>query len=209
MPGGESLIEVSAVGEVSVAPDRLGISIGVRVSRPQPGAALEDLSARIAALQAVLDALAVPPEDRQTSELNLHPDRPGRTEELEHVASSSFEIMVNDFDMATAVLARAADVVGDALTVSGLRWTVNDPTAALRAARHQAVATATATAQQLAEDAGVTLGPIRFIREPPSGGQPARVKFFGAAQRSRGGGPALEAGESRLSVAVEMAWTVA
>lgn len=207
MQPGERTVTVVTTGEAAVTPDRLRLSLGVQVRRDRPGDALEALSSRVTALDQVLDQLGIPTSDRQTSELTLHPEwreRRDRSARPEHVASSGFAVTVADFSTGAELLARAADAVGDTLTVGGLEWLVADADTARQEARRRAVTDATATARQLAADAGRQLGPLRSISEPPADGPQRGVTISRAMAAA--GGPALEAGQRQVRVTVEMAW---
>lgn len=195
-----------ATGESAVVPDRLEIVLGISLARLLPGEALAELSTRLNALGGVLEEFAVPVGDRRTSELSLKLERT-KEQDLLHRASSSVTVTMANFDAAADLVAAAGEAVSDGLIVRGLAWLVSDPTAGLEEARQAAVASGTRTASQLADAAGVTLGRLRSVREPPSGG----TGWVAAAAAEKGGGrrsARLDAGESTIRVTVEMSWDI-
>jgi len=81
---------------------------------------------------------------------------------------------------------------------------VSDPANGLEEARRAAVESATDRARQLVVAAGVTLGPLRSLREPA--GEGGGLRGFAASASAR---PArLDAGESVLTVSVGMTWAI-
>jgi uncharacterized protein YggE len=179
----------------------------VTVARATPGEALADLSERTAALGTVLDAAGIPAEDRQTSDLSLHPDH-GERSHAAHRASSSVTVTVADFELAARLVGQAGQAVGDALTVSNLRWQAIDIDKAQRAARRLAVDAATDIARQLADAAGVTLAEPRSVCEPPAG-QPVSHRLSSRGGQARLTSIQLNPGDSDISVAIEAIWNIA
>jgi hypothetical protein len=209
VPEGRS-ITVQSAGQVRVKPDRLQVVLGVSLARSDPGEALAALSERLNLLAETLDQAGVPALDRRTTDLSLQPEwnRRGEGEGAgEHRGSASITVTVADFALASRLVADAGGAIGDSLTVSGLKWLVADPAPARVEARRAAVEDATTIARQLAADAGVTLGPLRSILEPP-GAAVGPGRLLARRRSGQASAPRLEEGETVESVAVEMTWDI-
>jgi uncharacterized protein YggE len=85
------------------------------------------------------------------------------TGEITYIVDNSVLVTVRDLSQIGELL--DAVVEAGANSVSGIRFDVDDKTAALSEARKAAVQSAQAKAQELAEAAGVTLGPVQTINE--------------------------------------------
>jgi uncharacterized protein YggE len=117
------------------------------------------------------------------------------------------ELRIRRLDDAGAVLDAA--VAAGAGLVQALRFTLADPAVAEGQARAQAVRDAALRARQLAEAAGVGLGPLLSLTE---GGAEAEPRMFGyvsgRASPSAAPGP-LEAGQLEVVITVESRYRLA
>jgi uncharacterized protein YggE len=208
MPDSPSEIIVTGLGQVGVTPDRVQVHLGVNVQADRPADALAEASELGGRLIEVLDDAGIPPTERQTSQLSLQPrygPTPGAV--TGHHASYIFTVTLTDLNTATAIIARAADTLGENLAIHYLGWLIKDRAEPLAQARRIAVDDAIEKARQIAGAAGVTLGKVRSIVEAsPFDGQPM-VHFAGAgfaapAARPPMPPPPLEAGQSQVATAV-------
>ena len=198
-------LAVRGTGEVSVVPDAAEIRSGVTTQAATASRALADNSAAMAEILAGLEAAGVATADIQTGRFDISPvfsrdegqgPRPIGTRVVNQVT-----VVVRDLDRLGVVL---DDMVGrGADTVSGLRLFVADDSAARRAAREAAVADAMATAQVLADAAGVTLGPIVSLTE---GGGVVPVPAFEA--RALASAVPIAVGEQTIQASVNMVFVI-
>lgn len=159
---------VAGEGRVTVRPDMAWVSLGVVKEARIASDALNGMSAALAAVVAGFEAAGIAPEDMQTSQLSLRPrysypnsGGPARLDGF--TASSTIEIRVRDLDKLGAVLDAA---VGDgANELGGIRFDLNDRSAAMNSAREAAVADARARAALYAGAAGVDLGALLSFSE--------------------------------------------
>ena len=177
------MIETTGVGRVAVTANRLRLALGVEARAPGAADALQALWTRLAALQRVLDEHAVAATDRQTSSLSLGEAFRNDGAPAGYQAACQVSVTLADTDRAVACLDALLAAVGDAVRLHHTAW-VTDP------------------ARQLARAAGVTLGPLRLLREGAAGAPPPFPDALMAA-RALSSMPAMEAGETLLTVVVE------
>ena len=173
-------ISVDATGTVRVKPDTATVNLGVQAER---ATAQEALAAAGTAAQGVIDALkasGISEDDIATTDLSLWPrtDDDGKAI-VGYTASNSVNATIRDLDKAGATIDAATKAAGDDARVNGISFSVSDPTAAAGEARAQAVARAKVQAEELAEAAGVEVGPVEQI---------ATVSYDAPAPMSSAGG---------------------
>lgn len=157
---------VNGTGLVYLTPDIAYINIGVHTETPT---AAEAVTANNKQTQLVVDALkeaGVDAKDIRTSNFSIWPNtqfdpqtnaRLGTT----YVVDNTVFVTVRKLDNLGALLDAA--VKAGANNVNSIQFDVADKTASIKQARDQAVKDAKAQAQELAQAAGVTLGPLQNI----------------------------------------------
>lgn len=161
-------ISVTGEGRVDGAPDMATISLGVTTQDKTAGAAMAANSDGVAAVLANLTAAGIAARDIQTTGLSLNPVwssyDSGPVQKIEgYVAANMVTVRVRALDTLGTVLDAA--VKDGANTLNGLTFGLADPVPAMDSARALAVADAQRKAAQLAQAAGVTLGPVLSISE--------------------------------------------
>lgn len=166
-------ITVTGEGEVLGAPDMATITMGAIGEGATARDALSQVSTKVRALLARLEAEGIEARDIQTSGLSLSPrwkhpkNAAPRIEGFQ--ASNMVTVRVRDLDKLGAVL---DGVVSDgANQFHGLQFGLSEPRPALDEARRRAVRDGRAKAELLAEAAGVALGPLVMMSEV-GGGRP-------------------------------------
>ena len=204
-------ITVTGEGRVDARPDMATITLGVTTQGDTAAAALSENSARLAAVLTQLKAAGVAERDLQTSGLSLGPRmdyyRDGQPPKVVgYEATNQVTVRVRDLAALGGILDAA---VGDgANTFHGLSFGLADTTAALDAARVNAVAEAGRKAAMIAEAAGARLGPVLAIAE--SGGMTDPVPMYrrGAVAMAAEAVP-VEGGEVSYTINVTMTWELA
>lgn len=196
---------VTGQGTAHGIPDRCLIHLALNAMADTAASALDqvaDLATR--AIQALRDR-GVEPNDIQTANISLG-DFHEKQRVTARVASYSLVIKIRSLEEAGPVLASLSGVAGDSLQVQRMQLAVSDPQVLQASARRDAVADATARANQLAEAAGVSLGPILEIRE----GQVASDQRFGArgVAFAASSSMPLEPGEVTSTVAVTVTYSI-
>jgi uncharacterized protein len=199
-------ITALGTGSATVTPDTATVVLGVETRDANAAAALAASSERAAAVIGVLEGAGVVPGDIRTSRLAILPTRAPESDRITgYEVTNQVTATLRDVTAAGTVIDAAAAAAGDAVRVQDISFSVADESAAKATARADAVRRAVAQAEQLAEAAGVGLGPIRSIVEVP-GAQPVPYRAEAAdAQRA----VPVEPGTQELSVAVEVVHGIA
>lgn len=205
------VITTSGIGTVEAPPDLATIRIGVTHEARIASEALDMTSDSMRRILARLSDQGIEARDMQTSGLSLQPvwsrsaNTPNEPRKITgFVARNGLSLRVRNLGDLGAIL---DTVVQDgANTFEGLSFSIADTDAAMEKARAEAVKTAMRKAQQLAQAAGITLGPIQSISE--SGGAPRPVMMEMATARMASDVP-VATGEVSLSAQVTMVFSIA
>jgi uncharacterized protein YggE len=177
-----TLLEVSATGRVSRAPDQAVIRAGVVTQAATAAAATQENAARMAQVIASLKSAGIQPRDLSTSNVSLQPQYRYADNQPPVVtgyqASNSVSVKFRDIARSGAVL--DALVKAGANQIDGPALSLSQPDAALDAARADAVARAKARAALYAQAAGLRVERIVSISEAGEndGGQPQPPVMF-------------------------------
>ncbi|OZM78579.1 SIMPL domain-containing protein [Pseudonocardia sp. MH-G8] len=202
-PGAPEAAGITArgTGVATATPDTATVVLGVETRDANAAGALAANSERASAVLGVLEGAGVARADIRTSRLAIQPSRAPESDRITgYEVTNQVTATLHDVAGAGALIDAAAAAAGDAVRVQDISFSVADETAAKTAARADAVRQAIAQAEQLAQAAGVDLGPIRSIVELP-GSQP--VPYRAEAADARQAVP-VEPGTQELSVAVEV-----
>lgn len=200
-------ITAQGVGTVSGSPDTMTIVIGVQTRGDTARAALDTNNERATALLEVLKGAGVAPADLRTSQLSINP-----TYDQQGVRITGYEVAnqvtatVRDIAAAGGLLDAAGQAAGDAVRVQHLGFSIDDDSEPRARARADAVRQAQAQAQQLAEAAGVALGPVQRITEVVADGPdpyPYAARDTAAAQLAP-----VEPGTQEIGVRVEVVYGI-
>jgi uncharacterized protein len=199
-------IAARATGTVVATPDTATVVLGVQTRDRSATAALTANSEQAAAVIGVLEGAGVAPADIRTSRLTVYPTTAPESGRITgYEVSNQVTATLRDIAAAGAVIDQAAAAAGDAIRVQQIEFSVADESAARAQARADAVRRALAQAQQLAEAAGVELGPVRsiveLVGEPP-------VPYRAEADVAQQAVP-LEPGTQELAVTVEVVHGIA
>lgn len=213
---GPATISVSGRGEVTAAPDMAEVTSGVITDAKTARAALSANTTAMAALMKALKAADIAPADIQTSGFSVapqyvYPKNPDAEGERRPPTISGYEVRntvavrVRNLAGLGAVLDNMVSV--GANSVSGISFSVADPSALLTKARQAAFANARQKATTYAHAAGIELGPIASIREnqSPVGPRPQMFK----AMAARSAPVPVAAGELTYDVDVAVSWRIA
>ena len=164
-------ISVSGMGEVTGAPDTVEIDLGVSVLGETVDEATATAAERGEALIAALTSNGVARDDITTTDYSIYPEYDySRSQErlLGYRVNNTVRAKVRDMGSIGSVLDAASAAAGDEARVSGLRFSIEDNTELVSAAREAAWEDALAKATQLAELSGQTLGAATSITETVS-----------------------------------------
>ena len=199
----ERTITTIGTGRVTVAANRLRLSLGVEARADGAARALQGLWSSLDALQRVLDEHGVATADRQTASLALHEVFRNDGTPDSYQASCQVTATLGDAASASTVLDAVITTVGDGIRLHGTAWVADASALAVSAARQSAVADAIDQAHQLAIAARVQLGEIVAMREPVGAGAPAPFAAGPMSMRATAP-PRFDPGESTLTIVVEV-----
>jgi len=202
-------VSVSGHGDVNVPPDTASVTVGVDVIAPTLAEAQTQATTQAEAVIEALKAAGIADEDIQTDYFSVNILR-DYSENADPTLITGFEI-VNQLRVTVRDTASLGDLLDEVVTagansIYGVSFYVDDQTAAASEARIAAVADARTKAEELADAAGMTLGPVVAIAE---GVAPVISPMYGMA---RGGGMAMdaavpvEAGSSTVAVDVTVTY---
>ncbi len=206
----ERRISVSGTGTALAEPDMATITLGVTNQHAQASAAMEATSSAVSLILKRLDEMGLDARDIQTRDLSLNPVWSGRGQSNEapqiagFTASNRVFVRVRDLDnLGTIMDAVIRDGAND---FGGLSFGVQDPKPLTEKARADAVAEAKSKAEQLAQAAGVTLGPVVSINDQGGGVRP--VAQMREMAMSDAGGVPVAGGEISVSVNISMEFEI-
>lgn len=202
-------ITVTGEGRVESAPDMATITLGVQTQGATAAKALAANSAQLAAVLERLKASGIAERDLQTSGLTLGPQmdysrqgQPPRV--IGYEVSNMLTVRVRDLSLLGGVLDQA--VSDGANTFHGLNFGLADPSAALDAARVQAVTEAKRKAAMMAGAAGARLGAVLDMAE--QGGMIDPRPMFRSAVAMEAAAVPVQGGEVSYSVSVTVSWAL-
>ncbi len=205
-------ITVVGDGIVSIQPDVARANIGVEVL----GASVDDAAAENSQITeqvlAALKEMGIAPEDIQTSGYSVFSERysPDGTPstEVQYRVTNTVNVLIRDLTQVGDVL--DTSIMAGANNIYGVEFLLDDPTAARSEARGMAVNNAEATANELAELAGVAVGPIVSISEVigNNGGMYSNQFAQFSTAEGRGGGldTPIEPGQLRLTMQLQVTY---
>lgn len=167
-PAAPETVSVSGTGRVELTPDRAAFTVGVQTVAPTVAAALQENNTRVAAIIAALKRLGAVDRDIRTSQMSIYPQQdhqpPSRLPRITGYQVSNSVTVTRDDPAAVGKFLQAAVDAG-ANSVSGVGFTVSDPTRGRETALRAAVADARAKAEVLAQAAGRSIGRALTISE--------------------------------------------
>lgn len=209
-------VTMRGVGEASVVPDQVVFDVSVRVVRDDLTTALDDAGATLDRVLARLEALGVPRRDVETTGLDMRPvytyvdNAPPILRGYR--VSQSVAVLVRELPDAGAAITAVVDEGGNTVRVSDIGLRVGDPEPAVDEARDDAVAAATAKAEQYAAATGQELGAVVTLVEvqPESvESQISRDQLAYDAVPAAAKAVPIRAGRSALDVTVQVVWELA
>ncbi|MDT7538212.1 MAG: uncharacterized protein QOI82_1797 [Actinomycetota bacterium] len=207
-------ITAQGTGKVTGIPDVLSVSLAIHTEGDTANGTLQENSLRT---QQMLDATkeaGVDPKDVQTVNVSVGPrfdfTNPNRPRIIGYSADNSFVVKLRDLTKAGSTIDGLSSLAGDFLQVQGIGYSIDDSTELLTTARADAVQRAATQAKQLADAAGVTLGPVRSITEVPqnTGPFPTALAASGAASDQASIPVPFAPGSEQLSLTVTVVYDI-
>jgi uncharacterized protein YggE len=197
-------ISVAGEGTANVAPDLAVVQAGVTTQGKTARAASEANSAAMAKVHAALDTSGIAERDIQTAQFSIRPIYDSRRDGDNRITNFQASNQVTVRVRALSKLAEVLDqmIAAGANDISGIHFTVSEPSKLLDNARAEAVADARRKAEQLAKAAGVRLGPPLAIVEDT--GRPVPIEQRMSMRAAPAAAPPIAVGEQTLRVHVSV-----
>ena len=206
----QARLDVSAIGQANVAPDRAIVSAGVV---QQGKTAREAMMGNATLMTAVFDELegaGIPKKDISTSQLSLQPQYDYRDRRQPTItgyeARNTVTVKSDDIEQVGPML--DALVRAGVNNINQVQFTVKDPKAAKEQARADAIREAKEKAQAMAKAAGVQLGPLLSINEANMTSGPRPIMMQAARMEMADASTPVSAGEQTLSVTVNLSYGI-
>lgn len=204
---GRRVITVRGVGQVTGTPDTVTIVLGVETTATSAGDALTSNHTKASAVIAMLKGKGVAAKDLQTSRLSINPTHSNKETITGYQVRNQLTVTLHDVKGAGAIIDAAQSAAGDAIRVNRLGFSIGDDSALRASARGDAIRKAKVQAQQMAQAAGIVLGPVVSISESPQDVSPVRRAAAEMADRAAASMP-VEAGSRDLNVTVHMVFAI-
>lgn len=209
--GGERrTLTVIGHGSVSVPPDEALVALSVQGMATSAREALAHAEAAMQRILALLKEHGIAERQIHTSRLHIapeyHHDERG-PQPVRYRVSNAINVFVEDLPTVGELLDGVVAAGGDSVAVQQVALLARDTGDATARARTAALALARQKAQQIARDAGVTLGELLSITEEMGGMVlDMRHAAMGAAYFD---GTSVRIGELEVSAALEVVWALA
>ena len=199
-------LDVTAEGEVRRKPDIAEITAGVMTQATTASQAMRDNSQRMAAVIGALKKAGIAERDIQTASINLNPQyRYAENQPPQLVGyQASNQVRVRFREVARAGSVLDALVSQGANQINGPSFTLDNPDSALDEARTAAITKARQRADLYASATGLKVKRILAISEGGQGGPPPPMPVMRAMAAKESADTAIEPGENRISVSVNV-----
>jgi uncharacterized protein YggE len=204
-------ISVVGQGIVQAQPDTARITLGVDVTEQTLAQAQSDAAQQMAAVVAKLKADGIADTDIRTVSYNITPqyDQSGNPSQpvlRGYEVQNLVEVRTTNVPGLGALLDDA--VAAGATRISGISFENSDMEGLKNQARDQAMANAQSKAQQLAKDAGVSLGRVIAVDESDTGGvTPVQVAPRAAAPAAAVTTP-IQPGQLQVTTTVTVVYSI-
>ncbi len=206
------IVAVTGEGIARLAPDMAVVTLTVLRQEKTADAALDANNTAMTDVLAAMETEGIAPRDLQTSNFAIDPqfvyprqndNTPVEPQIVGYRVSNTLTIRVRDLTKLGVILDRAVDL---GVNQGGqIRFTNDDPSAALTEARKKAVSDAIDKAQTLTQAAGVSLGRITAIDERQRRAQPMpMMRAERAVAAAPGGSVPVASGENQYTVTVDV-----
>ncbi|MEV6138504.1 SIMPL domain-containing protein [Nocardia sp. NPDC051990] len=206
-------------GSARATPDLMRVTISIETRASKVALAYGQAGERVAAVTDSLRSDGVPGTDIATSGLSVRTDtvwlEGGGSKITGYIATTDLTVVLRDIGETAdpgpaTIIANCVDAGGDDVRLGGLDLGFADRESLLIRARDAAWDNALAKAEQYADRAQRTLGPVLEITENTTSAPPATPRLMAVSaplNESYGGAPVpVELGESEISATIRATW---
>lgn len=203
-----SRITVTGVGQVSVKRDQATTSISVTNTESTAKAAMASATRNFNTVRAAIIAAGAKEDDLTTSGLSLYPEfdySSGKTPTIIGYRASVSLSVVTPVSLAATIVDTAVETGGDFVSIGGISFDTANADASTATARARAVAAAKAKAAAYARELGMKVGKAVRIVETSA---PVPNPIYASADKVMASGVVLDPGTAKVSVSVEITFTL-
>jgi len=163
-------IWVTGIGKVAVVPDVANISLGIEAQEVSVAAAQAKAAETMNQIMGALTDHGVAKKDIQAQHFSIQQVTRWDDEKRQEIiigyrVSNIVMVKIRDIDKAGTIIDVVAEAGGDLTRINSIYFSVDDPSVYYEEAREKAMEQAEATAKQLANLGGVSLGKPTYISE--------------------------------------------
>jgi len=203
-------ISVTGSGQVYLTPDVAYINIGVKSQADKVADALKKNNDQAAGVASALKDIGVDAKDIQTSAFNVYPQQEfgpnGEVTKTFYVVENTVYVTVRNLQSLGQML--DAVVQNGANTINSIQFDALDKTKAMSEARKLAVQDAHNQAQELADAAGVKLGPLTSLSVYMSSGPMPAFQGKGGASANSASQVPVSAGQLIITMDANMVYEI-
>lgn len=205
-------ITVTGFGAGAAAVDRVTLTLGITLFRPDAGAAFQAAAATATRVLAILADDGVDARSVRTADLTMGPVsewRDNREVLTGYSAGQRLIVVLPGLAGFERLLTDVAMGGGEGVRIENVTLTASNPQAALDSARQNAFGDALARATQLAELAGRRLGALSWLEERPDIGAGYRQGITASAPVAAAAKMPVGTGDSEVALSVTGCWAFA
>lgn len=196
-------ITVIGTGDVNAAPDTAQVQVGVQTQADSAQEALTQNNSQMTALIDQLKQLGIAERDIQTSNVSIWPRYGMNGTRIEgYEANNTVTVKIRDITQTGELLDNVVEV--GANNVSGIGFTIDDPSALETEARNAAIADARARAEAMAQAIGGAVGQVLNITESIGSVPPPMYEQRMMAADTDGGSVPVQPGEQTITAQVQV-----
>ena len=206
----KNTVAISAEGKVLAKPDIGQVDLTVFTQKSAVSPAQTENTQKMNAIIEALKILGIKDEDLKTVNYQINPNyqyTTGRSVIIGYEVRQTLEVKIRDLSQTAAILDKAATL--GANEIGSLSFTIDDQEKLKTEARDQAIASAKAKAQTLANILGVKLGQVANFTE--SSAVPYPVYYNTSEKLGIGGGgvaPDVQTGQNEITVNVVLTYEI-
>lgn len=210
-------IWVSGIGEVSVTPDIATLTLGVVAQEANVGQAQSKASDAMTKVMKALTDSGIAQKDIQTGSFSINQrTRWDDDKQIDTVigyqVNNRVTVKIRDTGKVGNIIDAAVQAGGDLIRISGISFSVEEPSKYYQEVREKAMTAAKNKAEELAKLAGVTLGMPTYITEgaqysPVYGGY-SNVSVAIPAPMPVAAPAPISTGETKITLNVQVAYSV-
>ncbi len=210
-------IWVSGTGEVAVTPDNAILRLGIVSQEATVAVAQSKASDAMTKVMKALTDSGIAQKDIQTGSFNISQrTRYDQTTQMDIVVgyqvSNMVTVKIRETGKVGTIIDSVVQAGGDLIRVSGISFSVEDPTNYYQQAREKAMTDAKNKAEQLAKLAGLTLGKPTYVAEGAQSSASYSSSMGGMAIPAPTivmSVPPISTGETKITLNVQVAFSTA